>query len=56
MQIRECLLDAHQIRLAESAADIHIKCDLGDTMRHCCESAYQNELDLRRNQSVHQFT
>src|SRR5208283_877056 len=56
VQIRECLLDAHQICLAEPAANVHIECDQGDAMRRRRESAHQNELDLRRNQSVHQFT
>src|ERR1039457_2109709 len=56
MQIRECLLDAPQIRLAEPAANVHIECDQGDAMRRRRESAHQNELDLRRNQSARQFT
>jgi hypothetical protein len=56
MQIRERLLDAHQVHFTKPAANIHVARDQSDAMRHCRKSADQNELDMRRNQSSCQFT
>jgi hypothetical protein len=46
MQTIERLLNAHQIRFAEPAANIHVTRDQGDAMCHGGKSANQNKLDL----------
>src|SRR5437867_6045912 len=55
VQIRKCLLDAHEILFSKSAADVNIACDQSSPVRDSGESSNQNELDLRLNQSAGQF-
>lgn len=55
MQISQCSLYAHQICLAEPAANIHIPRHERDSVSHCCKAADQHELNLACNQPARQF-
>jgi len=55
MQIGERLLNPHQVGFSEPATDIYIPRDQRDTMRHGSESAHDDELNLRRNQTPYEF-
>jgi len=52
LEVGKCVLESHQIVGNETAADIDVLREEGDTVSHCCEAANHDELNAVTDQSV----